>query len=99
MFHVKHCTQLRFFVILVLRKEVSMIGQIFSVGTEILLGNITDTNSQYLAQKLSELGMNVYKMVTIGDNFDRLYKEMKDATNKCDYIFVSGGLGPTPDDI
>lgn len=76
-----------------------MIGQIFSVGTEILLGNITDTNSQYLAQKLSELGMNVYKMVTIGDNFDRLYKEMKDATNKCDYIFVSGGLGPTPDDI
>lgn len=76
-----------------------MIGQIFSVGTEILLGNIIDTNSQYLSQKLSELGMNVYKMVTIGDNFDRLYKEMKDATNKCDYIFLTGGLGPTPDDI
>lgn len=76
-----------------------MIGQIFSVGTEILLGNITDTNSQYLAEKLSELGIDLYKMITVGDNFDRLYKEMKDATSKCDYIFVTGGLGPTPDDI
>lgn len=76
-----------------------MIGQIFSVGTEILLGNIIDTNSQYLAQKLSEIGINVYKMITIGDNFDRLFREMKAASQKCDYIFVTGGLGPTPDDI
>lgn len=76
-----------------------MIAQIFSVGTEILLGNITDTNSQYIAEELSELGIDVYKMVTIGDNFDRLYKEMKEADKKVDYIFVSGGLGPTEDDI
>lgn len=76
-----------------------MIGQIFSVGTEILLGNIVDTNSQYLAQRLSDLGINVYKMITVGDNFDRLFREMKDAASKCDYIFVTGGLGPTPDDI
>ena len=76
-----------------------MIAQIFSVGTEILLGNITDTNSQYIAEELSELGIDVYKMVTIGDNFDRLYKEMKEADKKVDYVFVSGGLGPTEDDI
>ncbi|MDD7305433.1 MAG: CinA family nicotinamide mononucleotide deamidase-related protein [Peptoniphilaceae bacterium] len=76
-----------------------MKGQIFSVGTEILLGNIVDTNSQYLAQRLAELGINVYKMLTVGDNFDRLYFEMKEASKTCDYIFVTGGLGPTPDDI
>ena len=76
-----------------------MKAQIFSVGTEILLGNITDTNSKFIGQKLTEYGIDVYKMVTIGDNFDRLYKEMKNAYGKVDYIFVTGGLGPTEDDI
>ena len=73
--------------------------QIFSVGTEILLGNITDTNSKFIGQKLTEYGIDVYKMVTIGDNFDRLYQAMKNAYGKVDYIFVTGGLGPTEDDI
>lgn len=76
-----------------------MKAQIFSVGTEILLGNITDTNSKYIAERLSELGIDVYKMVTVGDNFDRLYKEIKFAIGQVDYIFISGGLGPTEDDI
>lgn len=76
-----------------------MKAQIFSVGTEILLGNITDTNSKFIEQKLTEYGIDVYKMVTIGDNFDRLYQAMKNAYGKVDYIFVTGGLGPTEDDI
>lgn len=76
-----------------------MKAQIFSVGTEILLGNITDTNSKFIGQKLTEFGIDVYKMVTIGDNFDRLYQAMKNAYGKVDYIFVTGGLGPTEDDI
>ena len=76
-----------------------MKAQIFSVGTEILLGNITDTNSKFIGQKLTEYGIDVYKMVTIGDNFDRLYQAMKNAYEKVDYIFVTGGLGPTEDDI
>lgn len=76
-----------------------MKAQIFSVGTEILLGNITDTNSKFIGQKLTEYGIDVYKMVTIGDNFDRLFQEMKNAYGKVDYIFVTGGLGPTEDDI
>lgn len=76
-----------------------MKAQIFSVGTEILLGNITDTNSKFIGQKLTEYGIDVYKMVTIGDNFDRLYQAMKNAYGKVDYIFVTGGLGPTEDDI
>ena len=76
-----------------------MKAQIFSVGTEILLGNITDTNSKFIGQKLTEYGIDIYKMVTIGDNFDRLYQAMKNAYGKVDYIFVTGGLGPTEDDI
>lgn len=76
-----------------------MKAQIFSVGTEILLGNITDTNSKFIGQKLTEYGIDVYKMTTIGDNFDRLYQAIKNAYGKVDYIFVTGGLGPTEDDI
>lgn len=72
---------------------------ICSVGTEILLGNIVDTNSQYIASHLKEMGIDVYKMVTVGDNFDRLYKVLSEANGLYDYIFLTGGLGPTADDI
>ena len=50
---------------------------ICSVGTEILLGNIVDTNSQYIASHLKEMGINVYKMITVGDNFNRLEDVLK----------------------
>lgn len=72
---------------------------ICSVGTEILLGNIVDTNSQYIASHLKEMGIDVYKMITVGDNFDRLYKVLSEANGIYDYIFLTGGLGPTADDI
>lgn len=70
---------------------------ICSVGTEILLGNIVDTNSQYIASHLKDMGINVYKMVTVGDNFKRLEKVLKE--DFYDYVFITGGLGPTEDDI
>ena len=76
-----------------------MKAQIFSIGTEILLGNIVDTNSQYIAQMLMEYGIDVYKMETIGDNPDRLFAAFKECDGKVDYVITSGGLGPTPDDI
>lgn len=76
-----------------------MKAQIISVGTEILLGNITDTNSKYLANKLTELGIDVFKMTTVGDNPDRLFKAMQEAVEEVDYVFTTGGLGPTEDDI
>lgn len=76
-----------------------MIGQIFSIGTEILLGNIVDTNSQYLAKKMSDFGYNVFKMETVGDNKERLFDAFKSCDGKVDYVISSGGLGPTPDDI
>lgn len=76
-----------------------MKAQIFSIGTEILLGNIVDTNSQYIAQQLMEYGIDLYKMETIGDNPDRLYQAFKECDGKVDYVISSGGLGPTEDDL
>mgnify|MGYP001135297745 CR=1 FL=1 len=76
-----------------------MDAQIFSIGTEILLGNIVDTNSKFIAERLRELGINLYKMETIGDNFNRLVDALKTCDGKVDYVITSGGLGPTPDDI
>lgn len=72
---------------------------IYSVGTEILLGSILDSNSQFIASRLADLGINLYKMVTVGDNPERLYEALNEAKGKFDYVFVSGGLGPTEDDI
>ena len=72
---------------------------IYSVGTEILLGSILDTNSKFIAERLGDLGINLYKMETIGDNPDRLYQGLKEADGVYDYIFITGGLGPTEDDI
>lgn len=72
---------------------------IYSVGTEILLGSILDSNSQFIANRLADLGINVYKMVTVGDNPERLLEALNEAKGKYDYVFVSGGLGPTEDDI
>lgn len=80
-----------------IEKGVKMQALICSVGTEILLGNIVDTNSQYIASHLKDLGINVYKMVTVGDNFARLEKALKE--DSYDYVFITGGLGPTEDDI
>lgn len=76
-----------------------MDAQIFSIGTEILLGNIVDTNSKFIAEKLRELGINLYKMETIGDNFNRLVEALKSCDGKVDFVITSGGLGPTPDDL
>ena len=70
---------------------------ICSGGTEILLGNIVDTHSQYIARHLKEMGINVYKMVTVGDNFNRLKAVLEE--DFYDYVFITGGLGPTEDDI
>lgn len=82
-----------------IEKGVKMQALICSVGTEILLGNIVDTNSQYIASHLKDMGINVYKMVTVGDNFDRLEESLKEAKGSYDYVFITGGLGPTEDDI
>lgn len=76
-----------------------MIAELVSVGTELLLGNIVNTNSNYLARKCAELGITNYYQVTVGDNEERLYGVIKTALSRCDILILSGGLGPTTDDL
>lgn len=76
-----------------------MRAEIFSVGTELLLGQITDTNAPYLAQHLSELGIDVYYIGQHGDNLGRLSASFKQALDRSEIIIASGGIGPTEDDL
>ncbi|MGJ3237874.1 MAG: competence/damage-inducible protein A [Anaerolineae bacterium] len=73
--------------------------EIIAVGTEILLGEITDTNSVYLARQLRDLGINIYYMTTVGDNRQRIADAIRQAMSRADVIITSGGLGPTVDDM
>ncbi len=76
-----------------------MKAEIIAVGTEILLGQIVDTNSQFLAGGLAELGIDLYYTTTVGDNGDRLLAVLEQARQRSDLIITTGGLGPTEDDI
>lgn len=76
-----------------------MRAEIVSVGTELLLGQIVDTNAAYLARVLSELGIPVYRRITVGDNHDRLLAALRQALADADVVLTIGGLGPTMDDI
>ena len=76
-----------------------MIIEFISVGTEILLGNITNTNARYLAEECAVLGLTNYYQVIVGDNEGRLSDAIRTALNRSDIVLLSGGLGPTEDDI
>lgn len=69
------------------------------VGTELLLGDIIDTNGAYLARRLAPLGINLYYKCTVGDNLERLKGVLRIALDRSDLIITSGGLGPTLDDL
>jgi nicotinamide-nucleotide amidase len=74
-------------------------AEILAVGTELLLGNIANTNAQYLSQELSALGINVYWHTVVGDNPQRLRQALETARSRADIILATGGLGPTYDDL
>ena len=76
-----------------------MTAEIISVGTELLLGNILNTNAQYLSRELAELGITVRRQSTIGDNHGRLADFVNEAKQRCDLLVFTGGLGPTADDL
>ena len=76
-----------------------MQGEIISVGTEILLGDITDTNSTFLAKELSKYGIDIFHISSIGDNKERIKNIIRTASQRSDFIFLTGGLGPTEDDL
>ncbi len=76
-----------------------MKSSILSVGTELLFGQITNTNAVYLSQQLNLLGIDVLSHYTVGDNPDRLSRMIRQAFLDCDLIITTGGLGPTQDDL
>ena len=76
-----------------------MKAEIICVGTELLVGDIVNTNSQYISKKFTDIGIDLYYQTTVGDNFERLKECLKIAFNRVDLVITTGGLGPTIDDI
>ena len=76
-----------------------MIAEIVTVGTEILLGNIVNTNSAYLAVECANLGLTVYYQSVVGDNEERMKAVIRTALDRSDVVILTGGLGPTEDDL
>lgn len=74
-------------------------AEIIAIGTELLLGELTDTNSVFLAQRLRDLGINLFFMTTVGDNRQRIAEALRIAMGRADVILTCGGLGPTVDDM
>ncbi|WP_369801933.1 competence/damage-inducible protein A [Oceanobacillus sp. Castelsardo] len=74
-------------------------AEIIAVGTELLLGQIANTNAQWLSEQLASLGINVYQHGVVGDNLNRVHESFEQAQKRSDIIIVTGGLGPTEDDL
>lgn len=74
-------------------------AEILCVGTELLLGDIVNTNAAYLARRLAELGVAVYRQGVVGDNPERLSAALREAFSRAELVVMSGGLGPTCDDL
>ena len=73
--------------------------EIIAVGTELLLGNIANTNAQEISEALSDLGVNVFWHSVVGDNPERVKQAIEVARKRADIIITTGGLGPTYDDL
>lgn len=76
-----------------------MKAEIISIGTELLLGQITNTNARFLSERLNDLGLHVYFHTVVGDNPDRLRSQLEISTSRSDVLIFTGGLGPTKDDL
>ncbi|WP_223552055.1 competence/damage-inducible protein A [Aestuariivivens sp. NBU2969] len=76
-----------------------MLAEIITIGDELLIGQVIDTNSAYIAKELNKIGVSVYQITSIQDDRDHILQALKDAENHVDIIIITGGLGPTKDDI
>jgi len=74
-------------------------AELLTIGTELLLGQIVDTNAAWMAQRLAEAGIDVYYKSTVGDNWSRIEAAIRLAMSRADVIVMTGGLGPTEDDL
>ncbi len=73
-------------------------AEIITIGTEILLGEIVDTNTRYIARTLRGMGVDLYRTITIGDNVDRIASAIRHSMERAEIVITTGGLGPTVDD-
>lgn len=80
-------------------KNLIMKAEILTIGDEILIGQIVNTNSVWIAQQLNMAGIKVVHMATVGDEEQAITKALGDAASRADFVFITGGLGPTKDDI
>ncbi len=74
-------------------------AEIVTIGSELLLGQIVDTNSAWMAQRLSDHGVNLFYKTIVGDNPGRMQESLARALDRSDVVITSGGLGPTQDDL
>jgi len=74
-------------------------AEVITIGTEILLGEIVDTNSQHILRALRREGVDVYRTMTVGDNLSRIQDAMESCLSRADVVITTGGLGPTVDDL
>jgi len=73
--------------------------QLITIGDELLCGKTTDTNAAYMAERLTDIGIEVTRMVTVGDCVEQIASALRSAAKTVDAVIVTGGLGPTPDDV
>lgn len=76
-----------------------MKAEIITIGDEILIGQIVDTNSQWIGIELNKIGVSVYQITSIQDDKQHILNALKEAQDRVDIVIITGGLGPTKDDI
>ena len=76
-----------------------MSAEILCIGTELLLGNITNGNARWIAEQLAGLGIAHHRQQVVGDNRERVIAAVREAAGRCRLLITTGGLGPTPDDL
>src|SRR3990170_1110959 len=76
-----------------------MLAEIITIGDEILIGQIVDTNSAWIAKKLNEIGIEVKQISSVSDSREHIINALREAESRADIVLITGGLGPTKDDI
>jgi len=76
-----------------------MNAEVITIGTELLLGEIVDTNSAYITRQLRDIGVNIFYLTTVGDNLNRIAEAIRISLSRADVVITTGGLGPTVDDM
>ena len=74
-------------------------AEIVTIGTELLLGQLVDTNTASIARALADVGVDVYRQTSVGDNLDRIAAAVREGHSRADIVICAGGLGPTVDDL